>query len=236
MVDTITERTAPVTGAGATASGLAIAIVVALALVLARPTWRVVRVAVTLVHELGHAVVGLAVGRRFLGFVVRGDMSGHAITAGPARGPGLAATTWAGYPAPAVVGAAVTWLAVRGWAAPVIGVALAVLVIVAVRVRSLFTGLVVILVGAGAGGLWWYRDDELQLQVVVAVGLVLVLGAWRHVLAVTSRGSRGDDPAVLAQLTRLPRVVWNLTFLGVITASSWVVVDQLLTAREVGGR
>jgi len=219
LVDTITERTAPISdAAGATSSALAIAVVVALALVLVRPTWQVARVGVTLVHELGHALVGLAVGRRFIGFVVRGDMSGHAVTAGPNRGLALIVTTWAGYPAPAVVGAVVTWLAV--------------LVIVAVRVRSLFTALVVALLGAGAGGLWWYRDDALQLQVVVAVGLVLVLGAWRHVLAVTSAGSRSDDPAVLAQLTRLPRALWNLTFLAVVAASSWVVVGQLLAARS----
>ena len=76
------------------------------------------RLAVTLVHELGHALVGLAVGRRFTGFVLRGDMSGHAVTVGPARGPGRVLSTWAGYPAPAVVGAALVWAAGRGWAAP----------------------------------------------------------------------------------------------------------------------
>ena len=79
--------------------------------------WRVLRIAVTLVHELGHALVGMAVGRRFTGFVLRGDMSGHAVTVGKPRGPGRALSTWAGYPAPAMVGAAMVWLGGRGWAA-----------------------------------------------------------------------------------------------------------------------
>ena len=68
------------------------------------PAWRVLRLAVTLVHELGHAGAGVAVGRRFTGFVLRRDMSGHAVTVGRPKGPGMVATTWAGYPVPAVVG------------------------------------------------------------------------------------------------------------------------------------
>ena len=47
-------------------------IVVGAVLVVALPgVWRLARLLVTLVHELGHALVGLAVGRRFTGFVVR---------------------------------------------------------------------------------------------------------------------------------------------------------------------
>ena len=63
----------------------------------------VLRLGVTLVHELGHAFVGMLVGRRFTGFVLRGDMSGHAVTVGPPRGIGRLVTTWAGYPMPGVV-------------------------------------------------------------------------------------------------------------------------------------
>ena len=68
--------------------------------------WRVLRVAVTVVHELGHAVVGLLVGRKFTGLVLRPDMSGHVVTVGPSRGPGRVVSTWAGYPAPALLGLA----------------------------------------------------------------------------------------------------------------------------------
>ena len=195
------------------------------------PLWRMLRILVTLVHELGHAGVGVLVGRRFTGFVLRGDMSGHAVTVGPARGAGRVATTWAGYPAPAVVGAAVLWLAVQGWAAPVLTGILAVLVAAALRVRSLLTALVVALVGLVAGALWWQRDETLQAQVVLGVGLLLLVGSWRHLGAVLrARGDGTSDPAVLARLTAVPRVVWDATFVLVGAGATWLVAVTLLGA------
>ena len=84
------------------------------------PARRWGRTLVTIVHEAGHAAVGLMVGRRFLGFVVSRDLSGHAVTAGKSTGPGRVATSWAGYPAPAVLGAVVVLLALNGWASAVL--------------------------------------------------------------------------------------------------------------------
>ena len=193
--------------AGVAISGTPVLLVLALALlaVALRPTWHVLRLGVTLVHELGHAGVGVLAGRRFTGFVLRGDMSGHAVTVGPARGLGRTVTTWAGYPAPALVGAAAVWLAVHGWAAPVLTVVLAVLVAAALRVRSLLTGVVVLVALVAAGALWWSAESVLQAQVVVAAGVVLLVGAWRHVGAVLAARGRGvSDPEVLARLTRVP--------------------------------
>lgn len=233
--DWIGELGARVVPAEAGATGgpglgqLTAALTVAALLVCVPAAWRLARVAVTLVHELGHALVGVAVGRRFTGFVVRGDMSGHTVTSGRSRGPGLVATTWAGYPAPALVGAGVVWLAMRGWSAAAVTAALLVVLSVALRVRSLFTILVVTLTAAGLGALWWWRVDAVQQQVLVAVGLVLIAGAWRHVLAVMARGSAGDDPAVLARLTHVPRLLWHGSFLVVAAGSSWLAVREILT-------
>ncbi len=227
----LSDRVVPVAGgAELTASGTALALSVALALVLVRPLWQVARVSVTLVHELGHALVGMGVGRRFTGFVVRGDMSGHAVTSGRASGPGRAMTTWAGYPAPAVVGAAAVWLAARGWAAPVITVALIVVLLALPRIRSAFTALVLAAAVASIGALWWWRDDVLQEQVLIGAGLVLVIGAWRHVAAVVRHGDAADDPAVLARLTHVPRLIWNASFVAVAAGASWLVAVQLLAA------
>ncbi|MBK5248513.1 MAG: M50 family metallopeptidase [Actinomycetales bacterium] len=204
-----------------------VVIAVALAVIVVGPLWRVLRIGVTLVHELGHALIGLAVGRKFSGFVLRGDMSGHAVTSGPPRGLGRVLSTWSGYPAPAVVGALMVWAAVRGWSAPVITAALLVLVVSLVRVRSFLTAVVMVAVLAATGALWWWRDDALQEQVLIAVGLVLVIGAWRHLGAVLRDGSRGSDPAVLASLTHVPKALWNLSFVLVCAAATWLVFSEL---------
>jgi hypothetical protein len=221
---------------GIVLSGVPVVMVLLAALVAVAvdPLWRVLRLGVTLVHELGHAGVGMLCGRRFTGFVLRGDMSGHAVTVGPARGFGRVFTTWAGYPAPGVVGAVVVWLAVRGWSAPVLTGILAVLVVAALRVRSGLTALVVGVAMVGAGALWWAGAAQLQAQVVVAVGLVLIVGAWRHLWAVMAAPDPSvSDPGVLTRLTLVPRVVWNTTFVVVLAWASWLAGSTVLDASGV---
>lgn len=223
------ERVTPTAGHGwPEAPALATTVAVALVAVAVPTVWRVVRLAVTLVHELGHALVGIAVGRRFTGFVLRGDMSGHAVTVGWPRGPGRALSTWSGYPAPAIAGAGMVWLAARGWSAPLVTAALAVLLVALLRVRSLLTAAVTVAALGASAALWWWRDDAVQAQVLIGLGIVLVVGAWRHLAAVVTAGGRGNDPAVLADLTHVPAAVWNVTFALVCAAASWVVVAHLV--------
>lgn len=228
-MEALRQRVEPV-GAAVTLDRSTLGLVLACALlaVVVPPLWRVLRVAVTLVHELGHAIVGMAAGRRFTGFVLRGDMSGHAVTVGRPRGPGRVLSTWAGYPAPAVVGAAMVWVTGRGWSAAFIGAVIAILLIALVRVRSALTLLVMVVALAGTGALWWWRDDALQARVLVGAGIVLVIGAWRHLGAVVGSADRGSDPRVLASLTHVPAIVWNLTFALVCAAASWLVATQIL--------
>ena len=230
-LEQVWSRIVPDAGIALAGPPVLVVLVAAVVAVAVEPVWRVVRPGVTLVHELGHAGVGMLCGRRFTGFVLRGDMSGSAVTVGPARGLGRVLTTWAGYPAPAVVGAVVVWLAVRGWSAPVLTGILAVLVTSALRVRSGLTALVVAVALVGAGALWWAGSPQLQAQVVVGVALVLIVGAWRHLGAVVAAKERAvSDPGVLARLTRLPRAVWNATFALVLGWATWVAGSAVLDA------
>jgi hypothetical protein len=212
------------------AAAVTVALTGAFLVVALPPVWRVLRPAVTLVHELGHAVVGIAVGRRFTGFVLRGDMSGHAVTVGPSRGLGRVLSAWAGYPAPAVVGALLIWAADRGWAAPVLTAMLDVLLVAMVRVRSLLTALVMVVALGATGALWWWRDDPVQAQVLVGSGIVLLVGAWRHLGAVMASRDRASDPAVLAALTHVPRTVWNASFVLVCAAASALAAVEVVEA------
>ena len=227
----IADRVAPVaTAAPLEGTPLVLTLVLAGAAIAVEPPWRLLRVAITLVHELGHAFVGILAGRRFTGFVVRGDMSGHAVTVGPARGPGRVVTTWAGYPAPAVVGAAMVVVAERGWAAPLLTAVLVLLLIAATRIRSALTLGVMAVTLAGVVALWWWRDDTLQAHLLVGTGIVLIVGGWRHLGAVAAAGrrDRGSDPAVLAQLTGVPRLLWLLSFVVVLAAASALAAQVVL--------
>ena len=197
------------------------AAVAALIAVVLPPLWRYARLAVTIVHELGHAAVGILVGRRFTGFVVSSDMSGHAVTVGPRRGAGRILSTWAGYPAPAVLGAASIQIALHGWSRTALFAAAFVLVGSLVFTRSLHTALTVLVTAAGLGAAWWWGGQELSALITLAVGVFLLLGAWRHLGAVVTSGRAGDDPGQLARLTRVPAWVWNLTFLLVIGGCTW---------------
>lgn len=201
---------------------------VSVAIIAIAPIWQVARLGVTFVHELGHAVVGILCGRKFTGFVLRQDASGHAVTRGPTRGLGRVLTTWAGYPAPAIVGGALVAAALRGWAAPVLTAALLVTLMALIRVRSLLTAVVTVGLLAGLGALWWLRADDWQGWVLLAAGGTLVVGAWRHLGAVMAVRSSTSDPAVLAALTRVPALLWNLSFALVCGLASWFVVVQVL--------
>ena len=225
----LTSRLA-VSATGLHPGALTTAGIMALVVVLVPTVWLRLRIAVTLVHELGHAIVGVLSGRRFTGFVVRGDMSGHAVTVGPARGAGRVATTWAGYPMPALVGLLMVWAATRGYAGLLLFGCLT-LVVVLVFVRSAGTFATVVASGAGIGALWWWRNDETQALVVVATGMVLLVGAWRHLGTLASRSGRrdpGSDANVLRQLTGIPAFAWLATFAAALAAATWAAARLLL--------
>lgn len=227
------DRLSPATGTP-DLGGWTLVVVLALALLAATwwPSWRVLRLGVTLVHELGHAVVGMACGRRFTGFVLRSDMSGHAVTVGPARGAGVVATTWAGYPTPGVLGALLVWLATAGLAAPTLTLLLVGLLAALTRVRSAFTGLVVVAVLAAGAALWWWRDDALQQQVLVGLGALLLVGAWRHLATMLGGIEARSDPGSLARATGVPAVLWVGSFALVLAGATWLAASRLL---GVGG-
>lgn len=197
-----------------------IPLLIGVSLVLVPPTWRAVRILVTLVHELGHATAGILTGRRFTGFVVRGDMSGHAVTVGKPRGFGLALTTWMGYPAPALAAAGLIWLTLRGWAPAVMLTLAVVSVLCLVFVRSWATAGVTLLVAASTAALWWWRSDYRSGAILLVLAALLLLGAWRHWAAVAS-SPRGSDPAELARQTRWPGWFWVATqFLAIAAATA----------------
>ncbi|MCI1747768.1 MAG: M50 family metallopeptidase [Acidipropionibacterium sp.] len=185
------------------------------------PAWRLVRPVVALVHEVGHGLVGLLCGRRFSGFVISPDMSGHTVTVGRRAGPGTVLTAAAGYPMPALIGALAIQAAVQGRAGIVLVGVLLALIAVLVRVRSLFTAAWVLALIAADGLLWWSGTTPWSAAAVVWLGAILLIGAWRHLIAVALHGDAGQDPGVLARLTRVPASIWILLLAMPMLACTW---------------
>lgn len=203
-------------------------VLAAVGILVATPIWTHVRQIVTVVHELGHAVVGILCGRRFNGFVINRDMSGHTVTTGRPRGPGIILTTLAGYPMPAFVGAAMIAASMAGRAQLVLLIGTLLVVVALVRSRSLYTVLALLVLLVVSGLLWWSENAVASPLVVFAVGVLLLIGAWRQFASVVAHGGRSDDPGALASLTILPKSVWNLIILVLIAAPTWWAVSSMI--------
>ncbi len=197
---------------------LPLAIAAALLAVATPFLWLRLRLLVTLSHELGHAAVGLAFGRRFRGFVVNRDMSGHAVTSGRPSGAGLVLSTWAGYPAPALLGAVLVHAALAGWAGTALALSALIMLLALIFARSWGTAGLVILAAAGAFAAGWFLPAWGSAALVLGLGVFLLVGAWRHLGVVMSSGGRGDDPAALARATRVPAWLWLGTFVLALAA------------------
>ena len=211
---------------------------VALLLVLGSATWRRVRLGVTVVHEAGHAVVAVLVGRRLQGIRLHADTSGVTVSRGRPTGPGMVATLAAGYLAPAAVGVGAALLLASGRGVLMLWLILLLLVALLVWVRNWYGALTLVLIGAGIGLLTWYAEPEVQAVVAYLVAWLLLLAAPRPVLELLTAGrsrSRSSDPDQLARLTHLPAPVWCVLMLlanlaGLLVGALTLAPDLLARA------
>ena len=190
--------------------------VVALVLVGWHRTWPWIRLAVTVVHEAGHALVAVLVGRRLAGIRVHSDTSGVTVSRGRPRGPGMVVMLLAGYLAPGVLGLLAALLFTHGHALALLWLLIAVLVGVLVWVRNGYGLLTVLVLGAGLAAVTRYADAHVQAVLACLVAWVLLLAAPRPLVDLLRRSKasrRGSDPDQLARLTPIPTVGWILVLL-----------------------
>ncbi|MDM7830247.1 M50 family metallopeptidase [Cellulomonas edaphi] len=196
-------------------ASLVIAAVV-LACLLPPSLWHVARHALTIVHEAAHGFVALLVGRRLTGIRVHSDTSGLTVSVGKPRGPGMVATTAAGYPGPALVGLAAAWALSGGYTLGVLWGLLLVVVLVLVQIRNWYGLWAVLVSGAVLVAVTLWGSPQVQGVAAHALTWFLLLGAPRAVLemqrqrrALRRRG-RPDtsDAGVLGGLTHLPGGFW----------------------------
>lgn len=214
-----------------------LALIAAAALLLAGPAviWRYFGVYVTVVHELGHAFAALMTGQRLRGIRIQRDQSGATHTLARGRWPAVWSGFW-GYPAPAVVGAALVVAAVNGWQGAALLAGAVVVVLSMVFVRNIFGALAVLVCAAVAVGLLYFASGTVQGYVLLVLGATLELGAvraWLNLVMVHLKRRHqlaSSDAYLLRQRTRIPSGLWLLLMGAAIGLSAWSAVTAALAA------
>lgn len=204
--------------------------VVALLLVLVPATWPRVRLGVTVVHEAGHAVVAVLVGRRLRSITLHSDTSGLTVSHGKPTGPGMVAMLAAGYLAPALLGLLAALLLAAGRSVGLLWLLVVLTAALMLWVRNGYGFLVLLVGGAGVLALTWYGDGTVQSIAAYLITWLLLLAAPRplvELLAAGRRRGRTSDADQLARLTRVPAVVWIVLLLMANLAGLVVGVSTL---------
>jgi hypothetical protein len=199
-------------------------VVVAALLSIPRVTWQWFGLFATLVHELGHAIAAILSGRVVHGIRIRRNHSGDAMSSGrPGFGTVLSGVF--GYPAPAIVGAALLWSVFNGYTAVALFVGGVILILTLLVIRNLFGVLVVVASAGVAALLWFYGSPEVRGYALLVLGIALLVGAVRGLVTVigvhTSRRGQlqTSDAYLLYRSTGVPSPVWLLLFALLIGAS-----------------
>ncbi len=196
---------------------------VALVAVAVRRIWRVVRNAITIAHEGGHALAAVLSGRRLQSIRLRADTSGMTITRGRPTGIGMIMTLTAGYLTPSLLGLAGAWLLSQRRITIGLWLCLVLLLAVLLMVRNLYGFIAVIVTGAVVFGVSWFAPPSTQAAFAYAGVWFLLLGGVRPVFELIRQRHRGEAPDSdadqLARLTHLPGLLWCGVFLLVSLAA-----------------
>ncbi|MEX0426610.1 M50 family metallopeptidase [Nocardioides sp. DS6] len=210
--------------------------VVALLLVLHRPTWQRVRLGITVVHEAGHALVAVLVGRRLSGIRLHSDTSGVTVSRGRPRGPGMVLMLAAGYLAPGLLGLLAALLLTAGHALGLLWILVVVLLALLVWVRNGYGLLTVVVLGGALAVVSVYAAGPVQSTIATLVTWLLLLAAPRPVLELLGRGRavrRGSDVDQLARITPLPALLWAWLLLAAdlagLAVGAATLVPQLVS-------
>jgi Peptidase M50B-like len=195
--------------------------------------WRPARNVITIVHEAGHALVAVLVGRRLAGIRLHSDTSGLTLSRGKPYGPGMVCTGLAGYVAPSLLGLGFAALLGAGQVTALLVACAVLLVGVLLVVRNVFGIFSVLLTGAVLIGVSRWAPVEVQAPFAHLITWFLLLGGIRSVgdlQGLRRRGrARDSDADQLARLTGAPGLFWVGAFMMInlgclVLAVGWLVV------------
>jgi len=205
---------------------------VALVVVAFNELWRPARNVITIVHEAGHALVAVLVGRRLSGIRLHSDTSGLTLTKGKPHGPGMVSTALAGYVAPSLLGLVFAALVGADRITAVLVICALLLLGVLVMVRNVYGFFSVLLTGAVLFGIAWWTSDLVQAAFAHVITWFLLLGGVRPVGELQRKRRRGwardSDADQLARLTGAPGWLWVGMFFfinlgSLVLAAAWLL-------------
>jgi hypothetical protein len=206
---------------------------IALLIVLAGGSWRVTRNVITIAHEGGHALASVVSGRRLEGIRLHADSSGETYSRGRPRGFGAAATAFAGYVTPPVLGLGSALLLFCGYVSATLWLAIALLAATLLVVRNAYGVLAVLVTGGAVLAVSWLATSVVQAAFAYACSWFLLLGGVRPVWELRGRRRRVSDADQLARLTGVRAGFWIFGF-GVIALAALALGARLLTAHSAG--
>jgi hypothetical protein len=195
--------------------------------------WRPSRNVITIVHEAGHALVAVLVGRRLAGIRLHSDTSGLTLTRGKPYGPGMVCTGLAGYVAPSLLGLGFAALLGAGKVTSLLVACAVLLVGVLLVVRNAFGVFSVLVTGAVLLAVSRWAPVQVQAPFANLVTWFLLLGGIRAVGELQGKRRRGrardSDADQLARLTGAPGLFWVGAFMMIdlgclVLALGWLVV------------
>jgi hypothetical protein len=184
--------------------------------------WPIVRFAITIAHEGGHAVTASMMGGKVNS--IKLHRTGGGVTHFKDTGPfGTFLTALAGYTGPSIFGLIGAMLLSKGHVDAVLYLSLFFLVLALLRTGNFFGGLAVVLTGAMVFVVARYGSSGQQTFFAYTWVWFLLFGGFGHVLALQRlRGEGKDDSSDAFQLkamTFLPASLWSGFFwLGSLAA------------------
>jgi hypothetical protein len=215
---------------------------VALLIVLWRNIWLLARNVVTIAHEGGHALVALLVGRRLRGVQLHSDTSGVTLSRGRPTGPGMVATTLAGYTAPSLLALGCAALLANGHITAMLWLVILFLVGMLALVRNGYGVLSILVTCAGVFAVSWFAASATQAAFAYGFMWFLAFAGIRPVFELQGLRRRGrardSDADQLASLTGLPGLLWVVVFgivaLGVLALTVlWLLPYETLVPKSV---
>lgn len=233
----LTEPTPPVSVA------LAFTILMLGAAAAATPTvWKETRVFATWVHETSHALMAIATGRKLQAVKLNADTSGVTQHAGKETGFGRFLTAAAGYPGPALLGAAICWgIGTQRGMYALVGILFVAVLLLPVQ-RSFIGFAVTLMIGGVIVGVVYLKGDP----AIVSYALLFIAGyllmasprtivelhrsrtrALRARMPWDDTSQNHSDADTLSRLTNMPPIFWEAFFMCVSAGAVRVSVSAL---------